>query len=1369
MGLKILIVEDVFIEADHLGIFLTQAGHSVTGVAKTVDQALNCIKKQSPDIVLLDIFLKGDKTGIHLGGILGPSGIPFIYLSANSNPSTLDAAKETNPYGFLVKPFREKDILIALEIAVHRHRHVRDTLVRQEELLSSVLGRIIKGVAGREQILLLLLKGLQQCVPFDYILIDLKGDENGIYFFKRSNREEYQRLDVTVFIRKAQLEFADLVRFRAKHTQRDQILLRNEADFENACLKDRLLDGMRRFHRIRSSLTMPLTTADERRSTIVFFSTSPAGFDTIQVELLEALRAMLTTVIDNAGKDAAETAGAPLTIKDARRSHEARMQGIIGHSPKLLRVMDLVMQVASVNSTVLILGETGVGKEGVAGAIHQLSPRRGKPLVRINCSAIPATLVESELFGHERGAFTNATERRIGKFEQAEGGTIFLDEIGELPIGVQAKLLRVLQEREIERLGSSVTTKIDVRIIVATNRDLHAEVRKGRFRMDLYYRLLVFPIVIPPLRERKEDIPLLAQHFLSLLALTMGSPVKTLSAGALEQLMSYSWPGNIRELQHLLEREVLSAHSDVIDTLELPGPLADGHSASASQQIAPASLSDKEAIMLALKQCNGKVAGKGGAAEALGINANTLSTRMRKLGIKWKYILTIVFWFALIPARTQRIFRLQFDSMTRRLDLSKKDTQQLFTLLRMAEFHIRKTGEFQYDLDSAKECIDRAKTMNEVVQSRDADGYILLMQSLLNREEPNGMATAKRETQEAVDILRQGHLPLILGHALVSLSWYGEYRNEDELTAKIDLLEQALVAFNRSGSLHMQGECLEQLTDLYLNQGNVKKAEQDGIMAIDRYQAIGYPNIQGPCILVANAYSDQLDYTSAMKYALMALDAIKTTHDGTAQFCQVYYVVAVLFVKMQEWDKALPYYKAALDWARTHHHMADLYTVETSLVGAYVKFNQAKDAVALVESTGNTYGIPKDSSRAIGFFRDYVLSYSYDWQWDKARIWCNRLLHRTANRYDDQMTIANTRMLYYVLSRQYTAATAEAPKYRELMTHIADSSYLSNCYQWLFRLDTAIHQNDQAVQDLLHYQRLKDSIFSITRTRQIDRLQLDYATAEKENNIKLLQKETEIQKEDIARSNQTRNYSIAGAALVLLVGFGRYRLKQRQNRQLELNQREISAKNDQLEKLLRENEWLMRELHHRVKNNLQIVVSLLSSQSARLQDEAASNAVRDSRLRVQSMALIHQKLYKSDNVSAVDMEEYVTDMVEYLRDNVRPGLHIGFDVNVEQIWLDVVQAVLVGLILNEVITNSIKHAFPAVSAGRISVCFTHLPNGFRCLKISDEGIGMPTAIEPSVSASFGLRLIRGLAEDLEANVETHTDAGTTWIFTFLSL
>jgi DNA-binding NtrC family response regulator len=620
MPLKILIVEDVFIEADHLSIILAKAGHSVTAIAKSVEQAFNALKKERPDMVMLDIFLKGHLTGIHFAGMLAKNNIPFIYLSANSNSSTLEAARATNPDGFLVKPFREKDILIALDIAAYRHRQTREHLARQERWLATLLSGVIKEVATRDQKLRLLVNGLQQFIPFDYIVIELEGaGGDAFHCFQRIDLDEYKRVEPSALMKKRPSGFAEALLFRRAGDAPGEVLVRNGVDF--------------------NTLSVLFREPAGEVSRLVFLSRSPEGFSVENADLLRLLQGLLATVIGNIRQHAKEAMPFTAKIEKETGGREARVEGIIGRSSKLLHVLDLVRQVAPVPSTVLISGETGVGKEGIAAAVHRLSDRKDKPLIKINCAAIPAALVESELFGHERGAFTDATERRIGKFEQAHGGTVFLDEIGELPLSVQGKLLRVLQEKEIERVGGASPVKIDVRVIAATNRDLHDEVARGRFRMDLFYRIHVFPIVVPALRERKEDIPLLAEHFLYTFSLATGRAAKALSTSALQQLMDYSWPGNIRELQHLLERHVVSTPSDVIDRIDLPADLSSAAAPFPPDSGASHQLSEKESIIAALRKCAGKVSGKGGAAEMMGINPNTLSTRMRKLGIRWKFII----------------------------------------------------------------------------------------------------------------------------------------------------------------------------------------------------------------------------------------------------------------------------------------------------------------------------------------------------------------------------------------------------------------------------------------------------------------------------------------------------------------------------------------------------------------------------------------------------------------------------------------------------------------------------------------------------------------------------------------------------------
>jgi len=305
---------------------------------------------------------------------------------------------------------------------------------------------------------------------------------------------------------------------------------------------------------------------------------------------------------------------------------------IVGSSGPIRQLLKKVEKVAPSDSTVLILGETGTGKELIARALHRRSKRANRAFVKINCAAIPQSLIASELFGHEKGAFTGALQRRIGRFEAANGGTLFLDEIGELPMETQIALLRVLQEREFERVGSNHPVSVDVRLIAATNRDLPSAVAAGTFRQDLFYRLNVFPIAVPSLRERAEDIPLLVEYFVGRYAEEAGKTIRHIGKQTLEQLKGYRWPGNIRELQNVVERAVILSESDIF---ALDGSWLNDESAESSQDESLSGLADREVEMIeaALAETHGRISGPNGAAAKLGIPRQTLESKIRRLGI----------------------------------------------------------------------------------------------------------------------------------------------------------------------------------------------------------------------------------------------------------------------------------------------------------------------------------------------------------------------------------------------------------------------------------------------------------------------------------------------------------------------------------------------------------------------------------------------------------------------------------------------------------------------------------------------------------------------------------------------------------------
>jgi transcriptional regulator with GAF, ATPase, and Fis domain len=818
----VLIVEDEFLIADDLGDVLESAGYQVVGLAESAAEARTMVAETRPSVVLLDIFLKGKETGIELAHWLNQQQIPFVFLSANLTDDMLEAAKVTEPFGFLNKPFRERDVLAALEIARYRHAHSQEAKLRQQQQIQIAVNDAIVTLHDREQLCRAIATQVDQFVPFTLLnlcislpdeqstywmmlrktepgtfvrvgLAELLGPENSSELLEALNHPNpttaqlseqqgiftgpsftdlcqryptaqairqafgiqsmalfpvtlkqrsfislqlattaadgftaddyatvgliipqialaldnmlaYEQLETRRRFKEAELAVAsafrngrniaeiapqvaeaiskllpiDLLSFyrvgrvlgspnvmdatvgkqdgqfrllfmediplpesiRASEVALANLasqLLQPKLNVGEAAAQGSELDEVSRYSRDllqrKSSMCVPITLKDQPVAVLVVASKAAYAFTNKDLNMLQELASQLALALENLlAYERIRLLSEQLEQEKTYLSEELKtshnFEEIIGTSPALLAVLRGVGQVAPTDATVLLLGETGTGKELIARAVHSRSPRSSRTMVKVNCAALPPQLMESELFGHERGSFTGATERRVGKFELAHGSTIFLDEIGELPLELQAKLLRVVQEKEIERIGGKEAIVVDVRIIAATNRELAEEVAAGRFRTDLYYRLNVFPLVLPPLRTRPEDLLPLATYCLRKLSQKLGKPFTSIANDSLQQIQRYAWPGNIRELENVLERAAILSTPP---TLVLAEPLVP--STPQVREVKPMEDTLRETILAVLAQTNYRIRGPRGAATLLGVKATTLEARMKKLGI----------------------------------------------------------------------------------------------------------------------------------------------------------------------------------------------------------------------------------------------------------------------------------------------------------------------------------------------------------------------------------------------------------------------------------------------------------------------------------------------------------------------------------------------------------------------------------------------------------------------------------------------------------------------------------------------------------------------------------------------------------------
>ena len=517
--------------------------------------------------------------------------------------------------------------------------------LRQSEAATAMqlaVNNALMTIRDRRKMLLAVCEQINKLVPAAFLGIRVFGDDGRPRLFDNFMQDEEQR-----FVPVSVEERLDLVDPEVAVRESLELIARpgvysGEA-FERLAKEHSLVAEVRDRYRISTIMSVPLWDLPGSRAGLIITG-SECSFGEEELATVALITPQLSLALQNwlafeeIDKLRRKLEGErTYLVEEIKAAHN--FEEIIGQSAALEAVQRRVSQVAPTDATVLIEGETGTGKELFARAIHTLSPRRNSVLVKVNCAALPAALIESELFGHEKGSFTGAGARRIGKFELADGGTIFLDEIGELPLELQAKLLRVLQERELERVGGGRLIPVDVRVIAATNRDLAREVREGRFREDLYFRLNAFPISIPPLRERHGDIPMLAVHFARKFAREFGRPERAIRELDMQELEGRPWKGNVRELAHVVEQSVIVSEGAVLDfspvlSRSVPAPVAPGEQQTMEAFEEEVRRMERRLVLEALQAAGGRVSGRGGAAERLGMHPKTLYSRIEKLAIR---------------------------------------------------------------------------------------------------------------------------------------------------------------------------------------------------------------------------------------------------------------------------------------------------------------------------------------------------------------------------------------------------------------------------------------------------------------------------------------------------------------------------------------------------------------------------------------------------------------------------------------------------------------------------------------------------------------------------------------------------------------
>jgi len=702
--------------------------------------------------------------------------------------------------------------------------------------------------------------------------------------------------------------------------------------------------------------------------------------------------------------------------------------------------------------------------------------------------------------------------------------------------------------------------------------------------------------------------------------------------------------------------------------------------------------------------------------------------------------------------------------LKKKIAAAESDSQKVELLLALSDYYLTKPGEVKEDLDSATNLNFEANKLSNTLGYKLGKGKSILLAAQIYREKGDSKS-ALIKTNEAIGYFQKNKMTEQLGESYNELSIY---HNAEE---KAKYKETAIKLFKKSGAKKKQATTLQELGEYYSSNENPDKAEALLKESLAIYKSIHCKEIQGVCNILSEVYTQKGNFSEALKYALLAEKTALALNDNGLQLSSIYNHVALVYYYLRQNEKTEEYWIKALEIAKNYNDTEYIRTIADNLSSLYIRQKKENEALKLIKEMQDHY--PTSNIERI-MTENYLLFNIYRIQKNntKATIYYKKMVAHygeNADRNGNTFAVLRSFASYHYQNKNFDSFYRIIKKLDSIAASIGNNNIRSESRLLWFKADSSRGDYLNAIKHYQLYKSLSDSVFKGEKSKQINSLQIEFESEKKDKNIDLLKQQAKVQKIQIQKDTVVK-YVFVGSVIVLilfiLVLYNGFRLKKKKNQQLEIKRQKINEQNELNKKMLIEKEWLLKEIHHRVKNNLQIVISLLNTQSAYLDNEDALMAIQNSQHRMHAMSLIHQKLYQSDNLANIDMSWYIYELISYMRECFDTDLKINFVLDTEKVYLNVAQAVPLGLIINEAINNAIKYAFPSDRKGEVIISLKNIANSDYKLLVADNGVGLPKDFEDTERDSLGMNLMMGLTDQIDGTFDMKNDNGLKITVTF---